>query len=204
MAANALNFIAGHVFSGIVSLRFNAHADAHEFVEELNDAGVRFSFFSRGREMRAVAMGGVLGVETDWNCCISLRQRDALTPSRLPHGIAAIRDHITHADDVPLRVPMFCDAREASIVDMIDVYRDNGHIVAVVGSAMAPQSVAAFGAADVAVAVAPQRTPLCLVRGGARESPSLSSVPVKLNSLSCAVRLGDNDTFGIVNPPLLG
>ena len=53
--------------------------------------------------------------------------------ARLPHGIAAIRDHIELVDNVPLLVSLFTDATPATTKDMIGIYRQNHESVLAVG-----------------------------------------------------------------------
>eukprot|EP00122_Pirum_gemmata_P010268 Pgem_evm1s9488 len=55
-----------------------------------------------------------MGLETGWNCNISLKEDsvgdgDVVTdgPSQLPRGVKNIRPHLENVDDVPLLVPMF-------------------------------------------------------------------------------------------------
>ena len=96
-----------------------------------------------------MAFGNQLGLWSDWNCCISLRDlpppprshppsppgsgisgrshvhRNAsyshASGPRLPHGIRAIRRHIAEADDVPLRVSMFCDSSPETVTAMVGI-----------------------------------------------------------------------------------
>lgn len=58
-----------------------------------------------------------------------LRQLQA----RLPHGIAAILEHIERVDNVPLLVSLFTDATPATTKDMIGIYRQNHESVLAVG-----------------------------------------------------------------------
>ncbi len=86
-----------------------------DFVEDLNMAGVRFVFFSPRNMRRTKSLAEKMGIETDWNCAISLRALDTHVPdifrmtsnyadwdvkARLPHGIKAIREHIEKVDNV--------------------------------------------------------------------------------------------------------
>jgi hypothetical protein len=115
-------------------------------IETLSEAGIRFVYFSDMPEPQTVAFGHQLGLWSDWNCCISLRDlppirmhpdgehtprisidgasshpSDSVPRPRLPHGINAIRKHIEEADDVPLRVSMFCESDVPSIRSMMGI-----------------------------------------------------------------------------------
>ncbi|KAJ4455701.1 putative transmembrane protein 94 [Paratrimastix pyriformis] len=60
-------------------------------------------------------------------------------PTVLPRGIAQIREQLVTRDDVPLRVPFFCDATQNSISEMLSIYRDYGETVC----AVAPRLIGA-------------------------------------------------------------
>lgn len=53
--------------------------------------------------------------------------------ARLPHGIAAIRDHIESVDNVPLLVSLFTDATPATTKDMLKIYQENDECTLAVG-----------------------------------------------------------------------
>lgn len=56
-----------------------------------------------------------------------------VSQARLPHGIAAIRDHIERVDNVPLLVSLFTDATPPTIKDMLGIYQENDESVLAVG-----------------------------------------------------------------------
>jgi hypothetical protein len=104
-----------------------------QLIEELMDASIRFVYFSRVNEQRTKLFADKLGLETDWNCCISL-QEHALSPGpsseiaptspggtieKLPHGIEKIKRHIREVDNVPLLVKMFSDATPQNTTEMV-------------------------------------------------------------------------------------
>eukprot|EP00741_Cyanophora_paradoxa_P002832 tig00000632_g2748.t1 len=63
-----------HVFLGMAALRSQPKREASSsLVEQLRGAGIRFIFFSPGHERAVRSFGAKLGLETDWNCCINLR-----------------------------------------------------------------------------------------------------------------------------------
>jgi len=149
----------------------------------LSEAGIRFVFFSEMQEAPTVAFGNQLGLWSDWNCCISLRDLPppprSMPPSppgsgisgrlsrnanyshagagpRLPHGIRAIRRHITEADDVPLRVSMFCDSSPETITSMVSILQENGECVVSCGSSRNVHNIGLFASADLSMSIAPQ------------------------------------------------
>eukprot|EP00961_Rhodomonas_salina_P153860 2072385-Rhodomonas_salina.2 len=154
----------------------------------MSDAGIRFVFFSDLQEAATVAFGNQLGLWSDWNCCISLRDLPPLsmgrsrgpTPPgsgisgrssgremsfmdntdsqqmpRLPHGIKAIRRHIKEADDVPLRVSMFCDSTPNTITSMVGILQEHGELVLCCGSARNMHNMHLFAVADISMSVDP-------------------------------------------------
>jgi magnesium-transporting ATPase (P-type) len=198
----------------------------------MSEAGIRFVFFSDLPEASAIAFGHQLGLWSDWNCCISLRDLPTERPSRslhnsppgsgislrslrndllrdsvlaeaqaedsqqrprLPHGIAAIRRHIKEADDVPLRVSMFCDATPSTITQMLGILQEHGELVISCGSGLNLHNMPTFAKADLSISVEPlppsrellQSRPSGEARGEADLAAELSSVP-------CALTLGRN------------
>lgn len=51
----------------------------------------------------------------------SSQPSDSVPRPRLPHGLSAIKKHIEEADDVPLRVGMFCESDVPSIRSMMGI-----------------------------------------------------------------------------------
>ena len=209
--------LVDHVFIGMLTMRHRPYTEITETMDTLSEAGIRFVFFSEMQEPPTVAFGNQLGLWSDWNCCISLRDlpppprshppsppgsgisgrshvnRNAnyshASGPRLPHGIRAIRRHIEEADDVPLRVSMFCDSSPETITSMVGILQEHGECVVACGSSRNAHNMQLFATADLAVSA----TPLPPVREhgeGARlgwgglhaELPeSITSVPCALN-----------------------
>jgi magnesium-transporting ATPase (P-type) len=141
---------------GIVSFANRPAPSVAPVLKALGKAGIRFSWFGSGCEPAVLDFGKSLGLETDWNCCLSLQDLPEGVSSRLPAGVSAIKKHVEGNDDVPLRVPMFCDATPSSVQSMIRLYQDNGEVVAVVGSSLKVENMEAFLAADLAFSVRPR------------------------------------------------
>ncbi len=60
------------VFLGLVSFQFKPKMDVVALIEDLQVAGIRFVHFTCENEVRGKAFALKLGLETDWNCHISL------------------------------------------------------------------------------------------------------------------------------------
>lgn len=66
--------LGGQIFIGMVAVQFQAKKDILPLVEDLNNAGIRFVHFSAENELRSRAFAERMGLETGWNCHISLRE----------------------------------------------------------------------------------------------------------------------------------
>jgi magnesium-transporting ATPase (P-type) len=141
---------------GIVSFANRPAPSVAPVLKALGKSGIRFSWFGSSCEPAVLDFGKRLGLETDWNCCLSLQDLPEGVSSRLPAGICAIKKHVEGNDDVPLRVPMFCDATPSTVQAMIKMYQDNGEVVAVVGSSLKVDNMEAFLAADLAFSLRPR------------------------------------------------
>ena len=80
-----------------------------------------------------------IGLQTDWNCAISLRElneeqqedphrfisnyADWDVKARLPHGVRAIKQHLKEVDNVPLLVSLYTDSKPQTIKEMIEIFR---------------------------------------------------------------------------------
>ena len=176
-----------HIFIGMLTMRHRPYSEITESMDILSEAGIRFVFFSEMQEAATVACGNQLGLWSDWNCCISLRDLPlparSIPPSppgsgisgrshgnrtaayshnisssgpRLPHGIRSIRRHLIEADDVPLRVSMFCDSSPETITSMVGILQENGECVVSCGSSRNVHNMQLFATADLSMSISPQ------------------------------------------------
>ncbi len=120
---------------GMAAVRYLPRDSVPQLIEELMDASIRFVYFSRVNEQRTKLFADKLGLETDWNCCISLQEHvtapgpsSEMAPTspgsaieKLPHGIEKIKRHIREVDNVPLLVKMFSDATPQNTMEMVTV-----------------------------------------------------------------------------------
>ncbi|XP_062508635.1 transmembrane protein 94-like isoform X2 [Corticium candelabrum] len=64
----------GQVFIGMVSLQYQPKRDIVRLVEDLDGAGIRFVHFSSDSELTSKVFAAKMGLETGWNCHISLAE----------------------------------------------------------------------------------------------------------------------------------
>jgi hypothetical protein len=81
---------------------------------------------SREDDSKTRSVGSLLGLETDWNCLISLepvvhRVVNAVGNVVVPSGIQSIRTHIEKIDNVPLQVSLFSRGTPTSMREMIRI-----------------------------------------------------------------------------------
>lgn len=147
---------------GLVALRESIRPHVQSIVNAFDDAGIRFMHFGSGSEQRTKAFGDRLGLETDWNCCISLKAESvALDPhsirAQLPFGIASIRKHIIYVDPIPLQVSLFSHSRGCAARSLLSVLQDNHEVVLAIGSLCNHSNTNAFVQADYSIGVVPSR-----------------------------------------------
>jgi hypothetical protein len=140
-------------------------------MEDLTAAGVRFLYFSPRNMRRSKPVAEKIGIQFDWNCAISLRDLDPSSDehdphrhishyadwdvhAKMPHGLAAIRQHLRVVDNVPLLVSLYTDSTPDTTREMIQVFREYGEVVLTVGAAYRAQNQAIFDVSSLAVAVA--------------------------------------------------
>ncbi|KAF2069378.1 hypothetical protein CYY_009303 [Polysphondylium violaceum] len=155
------------VFIGMAGMKVLPKPHSNHFVEVLRAAGIRFVYFSDDDRRASTSFANKLGLETDWNCCISLRDpgpNDSQIPegpSRLPKGISSIRKHLEEVDNVPLLVPMFSDSDKKTKEEMIRILQENGEVVCCIGSALNYDNTSIFCQSDLAFSLEPA-VPRCL------------------------------------------
>jgi hypothetical protein len=156
------------IFLGMVAACVNPKPQTVRFIEDLDAAGVRFVHFSAQSMRRSKLLAEKMGIETDWNCAISLRDlADAAVPdphrmksakyadwtvqARLPSGVRGIRTHLDNVDDVPLLVSLYSDSTPSSVRQMIEVFQEQHEVVLVIGSTLKCANVRLFAQADCSI-----------------------------------------------------
>ncbi|KPA76267.1 hypothetical protein ABB37_08003 [Leptomonas pyrrhocoris] len=151
-----------HTFLGLVGLQDSVRPNVQSTMALLDGAGVRCMYFCADNERQTKSFGSRVGLETDWNCCISLKEDAvALDPhsirAQLPFGMKSIRKHILHVDAIPLQVSLFSHALGVSKRAMLSVLQDNHEVVVAVGSVFSHSNVRSFVQADLSIGVLPTR-----------------------------------------------
>ena len=100
--------------------------------------------------LRTKTIGADLGLDTDFNAWISLKEDiDLGRVNRdgnevLPSGIENIKKHLEEVDTIPLQVQMFSDVDARSTEQMFQVYQEYGDIVACIGNILNSENIAVF------------------------------------------------------------
>ncbi|KAH7470588.1 hypothetical protein PRIC2_001382 [Phytophthora ramorum] len=205
------------IFLGMVATGVQPKQHTPDFIEDLNACGIRFVYFSPRNMRRSKLLAEKMGIETDWNCAISLRPLDSDGPdphrmtsnysdwdvkARLPHGVEAIKRHLAEVDNVPLLVSLYTDSTPETISEMVSIFQENDEVVMGVGSSLKESNAPLFSKADLAVAL----------QGGVhaffdksiphgKELPIFSDEDIQfshiLNTLACAFRLKSAPDAGI-------
>jgi hypothetical protein len=173
--------LQNQVFLGMIASSVRPKREIPGFVEDLMAAGVRFVYFSPRNMRRTKSLAEKIGIETDWNCAISLRPLASSAPdehrmisdygdwdvkARLPHGIKAIREHLVRVDNVPLLVSLFTDSTPAMIDEMFTIFQEYHESVVCVGCAFRASNAPLFQRADLSISI-----------GGLPGHPRLSFLP---------------------------
>ncbi|EFC45696.1 predicted protein [Naegleria gruberi] len=151
----------GQILLGVAAFRQQPKRDLAEFISDVQDnSGIRFIHFSPYNSQKTKAFGSKLGMEVDWNCCISLNDNEVELDvedlkAKLPHGIENIKEHLKTVDDVPLLVSLFSDSTPVSSKQMIEVLQENHEVVCCVGSSININNSRAFNQANISIAVDP-------------------------------------------------
>eukprot|EP00116_Pleurobrachia_bachei_P002054 sb/3462316/ len=179
-----LKLQCGQTFLGILCSQFHPVHDVVTLIETLDSANIRFVHFSSENELRSRAFGTKLGLETGWNCHISLAEGDfdqfsvdsdtsadernifhSNYKARLPQGIRSIKPHLESVDNVPLLVPLFSSCTPPAIREMIQIMQENNELVCCVGSSLQSKNFRVFLQADSGIGMVPHLPQQCLISG---------------------------------------
>jgi hypothetical protein len=110
-------FLHNQIFLGVLGSLVVPRQEIQGLLRTLQDAGVRFVYFSPRNMRRQKEIASQMGIDVAWNCAISLRSLDAGEEdphrmvsayadwdvnAKLPHGIESVRRHLKEVDNVPL------------------------------------------------------------------------------------------------------
>ncbi|KAF3704786.1 Transmembrane protein 94 [Channa argus] len=88
--------LSGQIFMGMVSSQFQARLDTVRLIDALVTACIRFVYFSMEDELRSKVFAEKMGLETGWNCHISLTPNGD-TPC---DGVASSPSHFSLHEDL--------------------------------------------------------------------------------------------------------
>jgi hypothetical protein len=193
------NLARNHVFLGTLISGYEPKEDMQELIDDLENSGIRFVFFSPYSESITKAFGDRLGLETDWNSCIILSKRP-LRPSlkleessleftdpksKLPRGVHNIRPHLENVDDIPLHISLFAECEPASVSEMHRIYAENGETPICIGSTLNWSNTEIFVSAKTSIGMEPPNLRV-IGHSGRMSSMHLSAA---LTALACPIIL---------------
>ena len=86
-ASDTLTALQSQSFLGMVQMQYQAMVDMVQFIDLLEKACIRFVHFSKENELRSRVFSEKMGLESGWNCHISLHSRaDVETASGIIYG----------------------------------------------------------------------------------------------------------------------
>ena len=129
--------VQNQIFLGILGSLVIPRQEIQGLLSTLQDAGVRFVYFSPRNMRRQKEIASQMGIDVAWNCAISLRPLDAGEEdphrmvstyadwdvnAKLPHGIESVKRHLREVDNVPLLVSLFTDVTKETTMQMVGQY----------------------------------------------------------------------------------
>ncbi len=133
-ASGEWSMLQNQIFLGILGSLVIPRSETQGLLSTLQDAGVRFVYFSPRNMRRQKEIASQMGIDVAWNCAISLRTLDLGQEdphrmvssyadwdvnAKLPHGIESVRQHLRDVDNVPLLVSLFTDATKETTTEMV-------------------------------------------------------------------------------------
>nr|XP_056713530.1 transmembrane protein 94 isoform X1 [Euleptes europaea] len=81
---DCIQALSGQIFMGMVSSQYQARSDVVRLIEGLVNACIRFVYFSLEDELKSKVFAEKMGLETGWNCHISLTPNGDVPGSEVP------------------------------------------------------------------------------------------------------------------------
>jgi hypothetical protein len=137
------SLIRNQVFLGVLGSLVVPRKEIQKLLRVLNDAGVRFVYFSPRNMRRQKELASQMGIDVAWNCAISLRPLESGEDdphrmvsnyadwdinAKLPHGVEDVRKHLEEVDNVPLLVSLYTDVTKETTRDMVRVLRSSSFV----------------------------------------------------------------------------
>ena len=168
------SLIQNLVLVGVLGLSFEPKEDISAFIDDLEQAGIGFVYFSPYDQKSTKAFGERLGLDTDWNSCILLNKPNPTCDgklsavrgysdlrdinARLPQGPQQIRHHLENVDDIALHVSLFSNSYDnmgIEIKELFKIFNEPGETVCLVGNCLNSSNFFLFRNADVAIGMEP-------------------------------------------------
>ncbi len=89
------------VFIGMVTMQYQACPDFVQLVEQLEKACIRFVHFSKENELRSRVFSEKMGLESGWNCHISLHSAEPSVNHEPPHHLRSSRNSLAEPSSHP-------------------------------------------------------------------------------------------------------
>lgn len=169
---------SNHIFLGCLISTLTPKDDMQAFIDDLENAGIRFVYFSPFNETITKAFGDRLGLQTDWNCCINFSNTSLPNCSKLPRNVEEIRNHLKMVDDVPMNVSLFSSSHPSDVTEMMKIYSEEGKGVLGIGSSMNPANIFSFPLTNLPLVMVPQKG-----------DDSLSNLQSDIGSFGCPIKL---------------
>lgn len=151
------------VLLGLTATQVRPKPEFQKYFERLYDGGVRLVYFSKTDQITAKNLLQKMGINTDWNCYITLKERSEhynnkhldnwYENAKLPFGIKEIKKHIENVDQVPLKVHCFIRSNPERINDMLDIMEDNLLTRCVIGSSYVISNETYFIKSELCIAI---------------------------------------------------
>lgn len=160
--------IRNQIFLGVLGSLIVPRKEIQRLLSNLNDAGVRFVYFSPRNMRRQKELASQMGIDVAWNCAISLRPLEGVEEdphrmvstygdwdvnAKLPHGVEDVRKHLEEVDNVPLLVSLFTDVTKQTTKEMVEIFQDYSDTVISIGLSHLPSNEAIFSTSDIAVGI---------------------------------------------------
>ncbi|EOA92629.1 Uncharacterized protein KIAA0195 [Anas platyrhynchos] len=81
---DCIQALSGQIFMGMVSSQYQARLDIVRLIDGLVNACIRFVYFSLEDELKSKVFAEKMGLETGWNCHISLTPNGDVPGSEIP------------------------------------------------------------------------------------------------------------------------
>lgn len=113
-AVSEWSFLGNQIFVGVLGSLVVPRLEIRKMLGILDDAGVRFVYFSPRNMRRQKELAIQMGIDVAWNCAISLRPlesgeddphrmvsnyADWDVNAKLPHGVHDVRIHLQEVDN---------------------------------------------------------------------------------------------------------